>query len=235
MGWSQSEKNIRTRILSAFGVHPYILGEAVNVGGHAQTYNIEKRFCKRVNAFLEMLSVVMTNFAGPMTDADDRTLIWWEKCEAVDRAIQSREILEARKNNDISQNELRHFIGLPPDPDRNEQVIDKTTLPHIANLLIQVAQGTLPPEQIVALLKGLGVPTDLAEEIAGDGSFRAFNDSVDILKDAVRAMKAPVQVDLGPIVDRVVGAISAASKGPTTLPGTSNILESAKEAAEKSH
>jgi hypothetical protein len=67
MGWEKSEDKIRTRILSAFGVHPYILGEPVGVGGYAQVVNIEKRFYKRVNTFLDMLSTVVTNFVGPMT------------------------------------------------------------------------------------------------------------------------------------------------------------------------
>ena len=54
MGWEKSEGKIRTRILSAYSVHPYILGEPVGVGGYAQVAGIERVFCGKVNTFLDI-------------------------------------------------------------------------------------------------------------------------------------------------------------------------------------
>ena len=65
MGWDKSEVKVRQRILGAFGTHPFILGEPVGVGGHAQAFVIERQFCMGVNTYLNMLSGVMTSFVHP--------------------------------------------------------------------------------------------------------------------------------------------------------------------------
>lgn len=114
MGWDKSEDKVRTRILSAFGVHPYILGEPVNVGGYAQAAKIEERFCRRVNTYLDMLSSVVTGFAQQHFTAD-KLFAWWEPCESSDPALRWAKLSTARKNNDITRNELRVELGFPPD------------------------------------------------------------------------------------------------------------------------
>lgn len=167
MGWERSETSARTRILSAFGVHPYILGEATNVGGHAQTFNIEKRFCKRVNTFLDMLSVLMTEFNNQF-DTGTKKKIWWEPCTPIDKSIQSVEMREARRNNDITQNEYRTYLGLTPDSDRPQQYIDKSMIQSVGNLLINMNKGLILRDQFISILKGLGIPAELADEIADD-------------------------------------------------------------------
>lgn len=168
MGWEKSEEKVRARILSAFGVHPYILGENVSVGGYAQVANIEKRFYKRVNTYLDMLGELMTNFAAPGKDSQ-KLLVWWEECEAIDPGVYWANINAARGRNDISQTEYRALLGMPPDEDGVEAQIDVATAGVVVQILTAVGTGAVSPAQAVAAFTGLGISEDLAEELAGDG------------------------------------------------------------------
>jgi hypothetical protein len=166
MGWDKSEDKVRTRILSAFGVHPYILGEAVSVGGYAQVAKIEERFCKRVNSDLDMLSCVVTNLVGSATQ-DEELLVWWEKTKPNDPGLEWQKRQFARTNGDISQNELRAELGLPPDEDNNEAVLNAGQVNSITQLLGQVGAGAIDNVQAKEILRGMGLPDDMAEKIAG--------------------------------------------------------------------
>jgi phage portal protein BeeE len=181
MGWEKSEDKVRTRILSAFGVHPYILGEPVGVGGYAQVVNIEKRFYKRVNTFLDMLSTVATNFVGPMmakkTKAGpkqpakkENLLIWWEQCAAVDPGLRWSNLNAARARGDVSRNEIRAELNLPPDETGGDQTKQWTAgdLTAIVALQGAVGQGSVQPEQAAAIYEILFdmSPAD-AKRIAG--------------------------------------------------------------------
>jgi hypothetical protein len=166
MGWEKSEESVKKAILSAFCVHPYILGEPVGQGGYAQVVNIEKRFFKRVNCFLDMLGTVMTNLVGG-DESDPDLIVWWEKLEAVDPVQEKAMARFARKNGDISQNEFRAMLGLGPDEDMNEALIPDKMLTGIVTMLGQVGQGAILNTQAEAVLEGLGLPSDLAKQIAG--------------------------------------------------------------------
>lgn len=166
IGWEKSEKTVRTRILSAFAVHPFILGEEM-AGSYAQAYIVQDRFCKRVNTYLGMLSTVMTYFVGPMATLEDDLLIWWEECEAKDPSMEQKSMFDARKNDDITQNELRAFLGLPPDEDGQESTIGRQSIQAIATVAEKVKAGALDPEQAQAILEGTGIPPEQAKRIAG--------------------------------------------------------------------
>lgn len=167
MGWDKSEDKVRTRILSAFGVHPYILGEAVSVGGYAQVAKIEERFCKRVNAFLDFLGSIMSGFAATLYP-DDRLSVWWEATKPNDPGLAWQKFSAARTNGDISQNEMRAEIGLPPDEDTNESVISTATAGAIVQLLAQVGAGAVTNVQAEEMMIGMGLPDDMAKKIAGE-------------------------------------------------------------------
>ena len=140
MGWDKSEDKIRNRILSAFGVHPFILGEPLNVGGYAQATEIKQRFYERVNSYLEMLSLVATKFAVPFATRD-RIFAWWENCDAVDPSIKYQNLREARKIGDISENEFRAELGFAPN---EEAETDRSPLldnPQTMSTYVQLASG----------------------------------------------------------------------------------------------
>jgi len=166
MGWEKSEPATKAAILSAFCVHPYILGEAVSVGGYAQVANIEKRFYKRINTYLEMLSNLLTNFIKNLTE-EEGLEIEVEPCVATDPTLEWSNWKYARSNGDITQNELREKLGLPPDEDDNQSTISPQLLQPIVQLLAQKAAGSVTVEQVKGLLVGLGLPEDIARVIAG--------------------------------------------------------------------
>lgn len=183
IGWEKSEKTVRTRILSAFSVHPFILGEEM-AGSYAQAYVVGERFCEKVNIFLSLLSELMTNFAPDFIpdikpkagkpaikkEAEpEKLLIWWEEAIVKDPSMEKSTWEGARGRDDVTQNEFRAWMGLPPDEDKNEAVINKTSIQVIAGIAAQVTGGTLQPEQAMAILVGMGLPNDIAKKIAGTG------------------------------------------------------------------
>jgi len=174
MGWEKSETVVRTRILSAFGVHPYILGEPVNVGGYAQAAKIEERFCKRVNTYLDMLGTLMTNWAGPMAEEGSRLLVWWEECASSDPGLHWQNLRDARKMGDISKNEMRAELGYPADELVEDDIVRSQLLDTVGGMsgtttvLAAVAQGQLSRESAIAMLAlFLQIPEEKAEEIVG--------------------------------------------------------------------
>ncbi len=168
IGWDKSEDKVKMRILSAYGVHPFILGEPLGVGGYAQAFQIEKRFCARQNIFLDMLSVLMTELLSANTEEKD-LVVWWEKAVATDPQLDYSNWRFARTNGDISQNEWRAKLGLPPDEDDREAIISPAILTAVSPLLAAVATGGVSTDQLQALLEGCGVSEELAKKIAGEG------------------------------------------------------------------
>jgi len=174
MGWDKSEGSVRRRILSAFGVHPYILGEAVNVGGYAQVANIEKRFCKRVNAFLDMLSTAMSNFMVPLLaeTQEDKLLVWWEPCAPVDEQLRWKNLNEARKRGDITRNEIRTELGLVPDDTGGERTRQWSAgdVQSLSFLLGSIQSGAIIREQASSIIQeAYDIPQDRADAMAGVG------------------------------------------------------------------
>lgn len=169
IGWEKSEKTIRSRILSAFGVHPFILGEEM-IGSYAQAYIIQERFAKKVNVFLDLLSTLCTDFIPPLYGREnEKNLLWFEKMSAVDPSMRQSLWTKARENKDVSQNEFRSFMGLPPDEDSNESHIDKGLAPAVTSVASQVSTGVLTSVQGVAILEAMGLPSEIATKIAGGG------------------------------------------------------------------
>jgi len=166
MGWEKSEQTVKQRIMSAFGVHPFILGENIP-GSYAQAYIVQELFYKKVNTYLNLLSTMLTDFLNPFVD--DNIEIWYDECVAKDPSMEKAMWEGARNRDDVTQNEFRAFMGLPPDEDRKEAVINKSSIQTVAALAAQVGAGSLKPEQGVAILEGMGLETELAKKIIGKG------------------------------------------------------------------
>lgn len=203
MGWEKSEGAVRTRILSAHGVHPHILGEPMNVGGHAQAQEIWKIFSERVNVFLDMLGTVMSNFSGA-TDEDGKLLVWWDECVPVNPALRSKEWLEARKAGDVSRDEFRTNLGLPPiDGDQwGPSPVYRQALPGVVQLLVQVGNGLISHEQAAAALEQLGVPEEDALRIAGSATEgERLERATEALELAVDALRTPPKLIANEMVE----------------------------------
>jgi phage portal protein BeeE len=167
LGWEKSEKAIRTRILSAFGVHPFILGEEM-VGSYAQAAIVETRFGKRVNVCLRLLSEVMTGHYDKDETQEDGLEVLYEPFEADDPQMRQGQYDKGRANGDVSRNEYRAFIGLPKDDSIEDVVVDKTIVTQVLQIAQGVAGGKMSRDQGIALLTAMGIPKKKAEDIAGE-------------------------------------------------------------------
>ena len=167
MGWEKSEEAVKKRILSAYGINPFVLGEK-SPGSYAQMYIVYQQFFDIVNDYLDILSNIMTMLSMG-EDGDDNLLVFYEKCIAVDPEMERRVWEYAAKEGLVSQNEYRSWMGLGSDPDNNQKHLRPETLNPIHNFLKSVGEGTIAPEQVIGVLECMGVPTDLAVTIAGKG------------------------------------------------------------------
>jgi len=170
MGWEKSEDAVMDRILSAFSVPPFILGKALP-GSYSQAYVTREIFCQRVNTFLDMLSTVMTNFVNLRMPESDDVLVWWEKSNPVDPSIRSKEIIEARKLHDITQDEYRAHLGLPPaeEEEKRSKFFDSpASMRSVHELLSKVTLGEISADsasQILSLF--FEIPLEDANNIVG--------------------------------------------------------------------
>ena len=201
IGWEKSEATLKTRILSAFCVHPFILGEPVGVGGYAQTYVIRERFCDRLNVFLDLLSTLMTQFATvslkgkEKQKADEmakgnKILVWWEQTKPRDPSLDWSNLRFARENGDVSSSEFRAKLGLPPDEDKAVEIIPPKLLGAISPILSLIGSGLTQPDQAQALLEAIGVPVELAQRIVGAGTQEEYvQEATEELKRAIKLMR----------------------------------------------
>ena len=203
IGWEKSEDKVKQRILSSFGINPIILGEQV-AGSYAQAYVVQQLFYDRVNTNLDMLDVVMSKFVD-LLFPEEKLEIWWTPAEATDPSIESKAWEFGRKNGDVSQNEYRTRLGLPPDEDRNEANISGPMVNQVVSLLNILSNGKTTPDQVAAVLIEMGLSTTSAERIAGLASVQAtLGLAIEELNHAVAALKAPTKLlehDKGNIVD----------------------------------
>ncbi len=237
MGWEKSEGAIRTRLLSAVGVHPFILGEPVKVGGYAQAATIEERFCKRINTYLDMLGTVISTFAAPMADvADgDKLLVWWDKCEPHDPSLHSQNMREARKNNDITRNEMRASLGFPPaeEQEANKSKLLETVGGLQAALvgLEKAGQGIISREELARIFaKFFDLPEDEAQRIVGVGE-ESVPEAVEEIRRVIGELQKPVKIDLPAIgVEKMVAeAIQAASDSTVDVQSVRTEVENTEE------
>jgi hypothetical protein len=199
MGWDRSEEKVKTRILSAFAVHPFLLGEPLNVGGYAQAAIIQKVFCDRVNTFLDMLSMIMTNFAVPHAEDKDRLAVWWDNCEPKDPEINRKQFETGRRNNDVTRNEFRAQLNLPPIEvveERSRLMDHPAGLSGIIQIFTAMGQGVISASSAASLISTfLDIPIEQAQGMVGEGK-QETTEIIEVLQATIDQMKNPVKVEL---------------------------------------
>lgn len=216
MGWEKSEKAVRTRILSAFGVHPFILGEEM-AGSYAQAYIVKEQFCEKVNNYLALLSATMTDLCRSLTK-DQEMYVWWDEAKAVDPQMEKDKLEKARAREDIDQNEWRAANGFPPVPDTDQVEIDRAAIQAVSAVAEKVTAGALTPEQGQAILRGAGLSPALAKDIAGEGVPEPTEEELALMQSL--GQQTGTQPAAGPV---------AAGKPPkpSKLPTAESAVESA--------
>ncbi|KKN88357.1 hypothetical protein LCGC14_0249200 [marine sediment metagenome] len=231
MGWDKSERSVKMRILSAFGVHESILGETVKVGGHAQAFVIDRRFCKNVNVNLNLLGTVLTESVNFHSEEAVKLLVWWEKCTAEDESLRQKSLIEARKNEDITRNEYRAELGFPPleDQDERSKLLESAGgLTVTLTTLKEVGLGTVGREQAAKLLAlFLQISEEQAKELTGVGEV-SLPEVIEELSAVLEEMKKPIKVDFDD--EELQGILKQLTR---TSSRSSMTAESAKFVAEE--
>ncbi len=148
-----------------------------------------------------MLSTLMTDFIRSQGDEYSNVLIWWDKLETVDPQIRSKEMIEGVKNKDITKNEFRAYIGLPPleEEEKEQPLIAPEVVDDVIKLLGPMGEGLIEPSQAIAILEGMGISTDLASRIAvakeeaGGTEGKSFEETIRVAKVLTDWLKIPLE------------------------------------------
>ena len=154
MDFLASSKITKERIMQAFGVNPFVVGEIGNAN-RAQAVEAERSFCNTVNPYLDAFSETMTDFLGPMFEQPKRLLVWIEKCEPKDPELDAKKWSEALKTDTVTKTEFRSSqLGLPPLDDEIER-----------NVLLSTVGGMTGPVSILTAMGQGIIERDAARNI----------------------------------------------------------------------
>ena len=199
MGWEKSEGTVRTRILSAYGVHPFMLGEPMNVGGWAQAGVIKSIFFDRVNPFLNILTGLANSFIVPMVEPSGELKAWWEICIPKDPSIEAVDWREARKNGDVTRNEVRARLGLPPDEGSVDRAALLSTVGGMSGavqILTAMGNGLMSSVAAAWLLSTFfEIPLEDVQTAIGGSESRPVGEVIETLQAVANELKRPVRVE----------------------------------------
>ena len=116
MGFLDSSKITKSRVLQGYHVNPILLGEIEGANRASATVADEIFVANKINPLLEMLSQSMTAWLGPMfSAAGERLVIWIEPAVARDAEMMSKNWTMALQRGAVTLNEFRRVIlNLPP-------------------------------------------------------------------------------------------------------------------------
>jgi phage portal protein BeeE len=129
--WQNGAALAKSRIFQAFGVHPFITGEAMP-GSYAQMTVAERVWLENtVNPIMQLMGQVLTGWMGPKFNAPAgyKLRVWFEECVARDDELNlKRMALLAGLPDTVRRNEWRDFAGLPPldDADGGNEFVSRS-------------------------------------------------------------------------------------------------------------
>ena len=170
MDWISSSKDVKSRILEAFGVSPYIIG-ASEPGSRAASIVAEMHFLKNtVNPLIQLMNASLTEWLRPMFAKEgERLEVYIEEAKVDDDELDLKIAQVLLQGGAIQPNELRFMFGFAPLPSLEEHI--STPQAHAsygASNRLQEALGELVNEQ-VAELDGARI---LASVESGNGNGR---------------------------------------------------------------
>ena len=157
MDWKQSGEVVKARVLQTFGVNGYVLGDQV-LGSYAQANIAELNFANNVaNPIIESISCTATKFLSQFYEDGDTLAVWLETYHPRDEDREDRRWQAARQNNDVTQDEVRSRMGLPPrddepEPKRSPLMGNPQTMAQVTALAAQVSAGALTHDNAVQVL-----------------------------------------------------------------------------------
>lgn len=178
MDWMKSGEQVKERIFGAFSLHPFLTGQQAP-GSYAQMAVVEKVACE--NVFNPLAGIISQGGQKVVQGFGSNLLAWLSPCEPTDPKLRWDRFMDARKNDDITQDELRTELGLEPLGD-NRPLLARTHngLREVTNLLTRVGEGVIDEDKAK---KVLGVFFGKMDE---EGARVEMDREAEILMKAVR-------------------------------------------------
>ncbi len=155
MDWKQSGEIVKARIMQAYNVNPIVIGE-VTPSNKAQAVVAETNLCNNaVNPIIENISCAMSEFLSPFYEGGDELAVWLERSQPHDDELEHRKYEAARRNGDITEDEFRAYMNLPPAAEkerRNALLSSQAGLQGAINVAAAVGGGQMSHDNGVALL-----------------------------------------------------------------------------------
>lgn len=196
MDWMESGEQVKRRIMQVYQVNPISVGETVG-SNRAQAHEAERQVCQQaVNPLAEAFSESATMFLGPMWETPQRLKVWIEKAQPIDNELELKRWSTARRNDDVSRDEFRSFMGLAEDdrPPRGNLLQLVGGINGASNIMTQVGLGRMPKEVAMNLFQVFfEVEEETAAAMAGMGiaEFAPNENLVQPGQNPVPALPAP--------------------------------------------
>lgn len=150
MDWMKSAEQVKSRVLGAFNLHPFMVGAELGVGGYAQAAIIEQIAADLAfNPIAEAFSAAATDFAAPMYPEPKGLQIWLAPVRPRNEEMRAREWEFGRRNEDVTRDEWRaERLGLPPSEVKKKARLLETVggLTGSVQVLQAVGEGTIAAE-----------------------------------------------------------------------------------------
>lgn len=133
MDWLNSSGLTKERIMQTFGVNPIIVGQ-VEASSRAASAEADRHFCNStVNPLIELLSQVLTGWAGPLFGGGEKLVIWIEPCHPRDGEELRANLETLSRIGGLTANEARSMLmGLPPLPGGDVPLVPFSLVPRDA-------------------------------------------------------------------------------------------------------
>ena len=169
MNWMASSKDVKSRILEAFGVSPYVIG-ASEPGSRAASFVAEMHFLNNtVNPIIRLMNASLTEWLRPMFAKEgERLEVFIEEAKGDDDELNLKIAQVLLQGGAIEPNELRSMFGFAPLSSLEEHI--STPQAHAsygAGNRLQDALGELVHEQVGELQADR-----ILESVSGNGNGR---------------------------------------------------------------
>lgn len=155
MDWGSSSELIRKRIMMAFSLNKFIVGDVEDVN-RANAVEAEKQLASNVvNPLADCFSETATDMLGPLYERPQRLTVWIEEIEPKDPELELQRYIASSDRGITKKNEFRmNVLGLPPDEDEEERgplMDDAQGVMAALEVLDKVGKSSLPPETAEAV------------------------------------------------------------------------------------
>lgn len=129
LGFLDSGKMTKSRILQGYHVNPILLGEVEGANRASATVADEIFVGNKINPLIEMLSQAMTAWLGPIFAGGEKLVVWIEPATPKDAEMASKNWGLALQQGAVTKNEFRRAVLNLPSIEGGDELPDGPTAP----------------------------------------------------------------------------------------------------------